>query len=102
MAWTTFRNAALVVDLAAGIGLCPPIASGTPLARVDPSRTTTTVFGQAVRDQSSAETQGQDDEGALSVEEAPHAQARPQQTLPLSDAGDRKPIKSPASAFGLY
>jgi len=53
------------VWLGLAVGCCPLVASGAPLAMVDPSRPATTIFDQALRDQSVDDAQ---DESALPAE----------------------------------
>jgi lipoprotein-anchoring transpeptidase ErfK/SrfK len=57
MAGRTFRNSASAFWLGLAVGCCPMVASGAPLAMVDPSRPATTIFDQALRDQSSGDAQ---------------------------------------------
>jgi lipoprotein-anchoring transpeptidase ErfK/SrfK len=54
MAGGTFRNSAFAL-LGVAVGCCPVVASSAPLAMVDPSRPTTTIFDQVLRDQSSGD-----------------------------------------------
>jgi lipoprotein-anchoring transpeptidase ErfK/SrfK len=54
MAGRTFRNSASALWLCVAIGCFPVVASGAPLAMVDPSRPTT-IFDQVLRDQSSSD-----------------------------------------------
>jgi lipoprotein-anchoring transpeptidase ErfK/SrfK len=65
MAGRTFTIGASAAWLAAVVSLCPTLASSAPLAMVDPTRPLTTIFDQAMRDQSADEVQ---DEIALPAE----------------------------------
>jgi lipoprotein-anchoring transpeptidase ErfK/SrfK len=56
MAGRTFRNSASALWLGVAIGCSPVVASSAPLAMVDPSRRTTTIFDQVLRDQPSSDT----------------------------------------------
>jgi lipoprotein-anchoring transpeptidase ErfK/SrfK len=51
--------------LGLAVGCCPMVASSAPLAMVDPSRSPSTIFDQALRDQSSGDAQ---EESALPAE----------------------------------
>jgi lipoprotein-anchoring transpeptidase ErfK/SrfK len=79
MAGRTFRNAATALWLGAAIGCCPAIASGAPLAMVDPSRPSTMIFDQVLHDQSSGDAQ---DENALPAELHRQIVAYPTQEAP--------------------
>jgi lipoprotein-anchoring transpeptidase ErfK/SrfK len=65
MAGTNFKSSVGAVWLGLAVGCCPLVASGAPLAMVDTGRPATTIFDQALRDQSSDDVQ---DESALPAE----------------------------------
>jgi lipoprotein-anchoring transpeptidase ErfK/SrfK len=60
MASRTFRNSASALWLGVAIVCSPVVASGGPLAMVDPSRPTRTIFDQVLRDQSSNDASEED------------------------------------------
>jgi lipoprotein-anchoring transpeptidase ErfK/SrfK len=85
MANRTFGNSAAALWLGLAISLAPALASNAfsassaPLAMVEPSRPTTTIFDQALRDQSSGDAQ---DENALPAELHRQMVAYPTQEAP--------------------
>jgi lipoprotein-anchoring transpeptidase ErfK/SrfK len=79
MASRTFRSSASACWLGLAIGWCPVVASGAPLAMVDTSRATTTIFDQVLRDQSAGDPQ---DEYALPAELRRQTVAYPTQEAP--------------------
>jgi lipoprotein-anchoring transpeptidase ErfK/SrfK len=79
MAGRTFRNSASALWLGAAIGCCPVVASSAPLAMIDPSRPTATIFDQVLRDQSSGDAP---DEYVLPAELRRQMVAYPTQEAP--------------------
>ncbi len=79
MASRTFWNSVGAVWLGLAVGCCPLVASGAPLAMVEPGRPATTIFDQALRDQSVDDAQ---DESALPAELRRQLVAYPTQEAP--------------------
>jgi lipoprotein-anchoring transpeptidase ErfK/SrfK len=65
MAGKTSGTSACAVWLGLALGCCPVVASGAPLAMIDPGRAAPTIFDQVLRDQSAVDGQ---DESALPAE----------------------------------
>jgi lipoprotein-anchoring transpeptidase ErfK/SrfK len=75
----SLRNSASALWLGAAVGLCPVVASSAPLAMADPSRASTTIFDQVLRDQPSGDTP---DEFVLPAELRRQMVAYPSQEAP--------------------
>jgi lipoprotein-anchoring transpeptidase ErfK/SrfK len=79
MAGMNFKSSVGAVWLGLAVGCFPLVASGAPLAMVDTGRPATTIFDQALRDQSSDDAQ---DESALPAELRRQLVAYPTQEAP--------------------